>query len=125
MTRKPHTDTRYADDIEDTGHVRFKLGKWEIHQLAEDDEWVNAFHHCQKRNPVKDRVEYAYQVLGDNHCPGCNAVQPDEIQGMVAMFNMDQPARVWGRTVMKQMDEDHTRIFMEQWKAMSVKDPFK
>ena len=102
-------------DLEE--HVKFKLGKWEIHQLAEDIEYVEAFHHCNPYTPEEDRVEYAYQIPGDEHCPGCDAVQPDEIQGMVAMHNMDMPSRGGGSTFPKQrLMKEWNKIWTEQFR---------
>ena len=121
------TQTPWRDDNLRNGHILFKLGKWEIHSMIETPEIVEAFHHCVEYTIPNDRLEYSYQIPGDNQCPGCDAVQPDEIQGMVAMHNMDQnqPARWWGRSLTELLRKDIKRNFMEQWKAMSVKALFK
>ncbi len=88
---------RIKDD-DDGGHVRFTIGSWEIHELFEDSEWVEIFHCCKKYNPIGGRVEYAYQIPGDVQCPGCGQRQPDEIQALEQMHNMDRPSRMYGRS---------------------------
>ena len=99
--------------IYEGGHVLFTLGSWEIHALVEDSEWVEVFHLCKKYDPVEDRVEYSYQLPDDTHCPGCDAIQPDEIQALEQMHNMDKAARQWGKTFMEQLKEDAERIYWE------------
>ena len=97
-------------EIQRKDHVLFTQGSWQIHSLFEDSEWVEIFHTCKKYEPKEDRVEYAYAIPDDTSCPGCGATQPDEIQGLVAMHNMDRPSRAWGQSIMKQMKEDYRRI---------------
>ena len=100
--------------MEDTrDHVLFALGAWEIHALFEDSEWVEVFHHCQKYDPIEDRVEYSYQIPGDTSCPGCNAIQPDEIQALEQMHNMDRPPRRWGKSLMEQIKEDYQKMYRQ------------
>ena len=101
------------------GHVLFTQGAWEIHADITDSEWVEIFHHCQKWNTIKDQVEYSYQHPDDPDCPGCGETQPDEIQALAAMHNMDKPPRVWGRTVMEQVvEQEYNRIYKELRKEL-------
>ena len=92
------------------GQILFTQGTWEIHAEFENSEWAEVFHLCQKWDPTQDTVKYSYQIPGDYHCPGCDALQPDEIQGMVAMYNMDKPTRQWGRSLMEQVKHDFAHL---------------
>lgn len=94
-------------------HVLFVLGTWEIHALFEDSNWVEIFHHCKTYDPKGDRVEYAYQIPGDTSCPGCNERQPDEIQALEQMHNMDRPPRMYGKSVMEQIKEDYEKMYRQ------------
>ena len=101
------------------GQILFKLRKWEIHAMIEYPEWVEIFHHCKPWEPNEDRVSYSYAIPGDTECPGCGATQPDEIQALAEMHNMDKPPRVWGRTVMEQfMEQEYNRIYKELRKEL-------
>ena len=104
---------RNRDIDGDADHVLFVLGSWEIHALFEESEWVEIFHHCKKHDPIDDRVEYAYQLPGDTACPGCNAIQPDEIPALEQMHNMDRPPRRWGQSLMEQMKEDYQKMYVK------------
>jgi len=94
----------------------FVLGSWEIHALFENSNWVEIFHHCKKYDPEGDRVEYAYQLPYDTECPGCGAIQPDEIQALEQMHNMDRPAREWGKSLIEMLQEDYDAIYAENMK---------
>ena len=73
------------------GRVLFTLGSWEIHGVL-DSEWVEIFHICQPYAPIGDVLAYSYQNQDDTDCPGCGETQPDEIQALEQMHNMDKPA---------------------------------
>lgn len=103
------------------GEILFKLGDWEIHALIEDQNRCEPCHHCNRLDKEDVRIAMSYQIPGDDHCPGCDAIQPNEIQGMVAMYNMDRPQReVWSKSFMQQIREDDARIFNEEWKKISI-----
>ena len=108
------------------GDVLFKLDDWEIHAMIETTEIAEAFHNCNRPDGHGVEMAWSYQIPNDDHCPGCDAIQPDEIQGLVAMYNFDKPARQYGKSVMEQLREDYEKIFTSVWKSMSVKgDGFK
>ena len=94
-------------------YVLFTLGSWEIHAMFEDSNWEEIFHHCKKYDKKGDRVEYAYQIPDDTSCPGCNAIQPDEIQALEQMHNMDRPTERWGKSLMEQIKRDHERLYRQ------------
>ena len=52
---------------------------------------------------MKAWTGWSYQLRGGSHCPGCDAIQPDEIQGMFQMANMDCPQR---------LTEDHLKALI-------------
>ena len=105
------------DDKEE--NVLFTQGAWEIHAEFSNSEWVEIFHRCQMWDATRDRVEYSYQHPNDTECPGCGETQPDEIQALAAMHNMDKPPRVWGRTVMEQVvEQEYNRIYKELRKEL-------
>ena len=106
---------------DDGDYVRFTMGSWEIHELFEDPEWVEIFHCCKKYNPIGDRVEYAYQLPDDTECPGCGSTQPDEIQALAAMHNMDKPSRRWGKTLIEQIKEDYERMYEQMMNKISLR----
>lgn len=99
--------------INEGGYVLFTLGSWEIHALFEDSQWVEIFHHCKKYNPIDDQVKYAYAIPGDTVCPQCNEIQPDEIQALEQMHNMDRPPRKYGRSVMEQLKRNYEQTFRQ------------
>ena len=96
------------------GHILFELGSWEIHALFEDSDWVEIFHHCKKYNPIEDRVKYSYQLPNDVHCPGCNEIQPDAIQALEQMHNMDRPARQYGMSLIEKIKRDMVLAIRKQ-----------
>lgn len=101
----------------------FKLGHWEIHAMIENPEVCEIFHWCQRDTDGDDPVHWSYQLPGDEECPGCGAVQPDEIQGLVAMYNMDHPVdEMYGRSVgidLIQWEKMWNKVFFEQMKAVN------
>jgi len=97
------------------GQILFKLGKWEIHSMIEYPEWAEIFHHCKPWGPKDDRLTYSYALPGDTECPMCHATQPDEIQALTAMHNMDKPPQIWRITIMDQI-EQHYALLYEQIK---------
>lgn len=128
MTQKPPPEATTMNTLEG-GEILFKLDDWEIHAMIETKEIAEALHWCDRPDENGEEIEWSYQLPNDDHCPGCDAIQPDEIQGLVAMYNMDHLARVWDsnlmNAVLEQMKEDYDRIFAEQWKSMSIEDQFK
>ena len=102
-------------------HVLFVLGSWEIHALFEDSNWVEIFHLCKKWDPVNDQVVYSYQLPNDVHCPGCNEIQPDEIQALEAMHNMDRPTERWGKSLMEQIKRGYERMHRQVEREMCIK----
>lgn len=95
------------------GQILFTQGAWEIHAEFENSEWVEIFHHCRKWNPADDRVGYSYQIPSDTECPGCGKTQPDEIQALAAMHNMDRPAREYGQHLAGMLQREYNRIYAE------------
>ncbi len=89
----------------------FKLGDWELHALVKDSEWVEIFHHCKKYEPIEDRVECSYQHPNDTECPGCGETQPDEIQALVALHNMDNKPL---QKTLKEMLDDQLAPLIKQ-----------
>jgi hypothetical protein len=78
--------------------VLFKLGSWEIVKLTEHPNCAEALHHCDSANQYGVHCSKSYQIPGDEKCPGCDAIQPDEIQGLVQMYNYDSPVdEMYGR----------------------------
>ena len=96
------------------GEILFKLEDWQIHSMIEAPEICEAFHYCNRPDKAGIEMAWSYQLPNDSHCPGCNAIQPDEIQGLVAMYNFDKPASRWGKSQFqaKRMQE-WNRIFAE------------
>ena len=45
----------------------------------------------------------SYQIIGDVRCPGCGKVQPDDIQTLWQLHNMDVPqvTTLWGKGPME------------------------
>ena len=107
-----------AEDGIEGGRVLFKLGKWEIHAVIHAPEWVEIFHHCVPWDPEDDRLTYSYSIPGDPKCPMCGETQPDEIQALEQMHNMDRPARQhWGKSTLPDMLEAHYKqVFDENLK---------
>ncbi len=83
----------------DPGDILFKLGDWEIHAMIETSYICEAFHNCNRPDKTGVEMAWSYQLPNDDHCPGCDAIQPDEIQGLVAMYNYDKGGmpEVYGR----------------------------
>ena len=127
MIRKPRTNIRVfpADHNEYGAEVLFTLGDWEIHAMSGIPHIAEAFHICDRGDETGVGMHWSYQGREENSkCPGagCDAVQPDEIQGMVAMFNMDNPQRQWGKTVFDKLLEDDMREgFMRNWEEIALK----
>ena len=105
------------------GQILFTQGAWEIHAEFENPDWVEIFHRCDRYDKVGEKIGSSYQLPNDIHCPGCNAIQPDEIQALEVMHNMDRPARQWGDQFMARMiNTEFKAIFDKQWKVMCIKD---
>ena len=80
----------------------------------------------------RDIHERSVFQLGDRHivksgfpesanCPGCGKIQPEEIQALEQMHNMDRPALVWGKTVMEQIKKDYEKMYAEVMKEYCVR----
>ena len=104
-----------------TNHVLFTQGAWEIHAEFEDSEWVEIFHYCNRKDKVGEHIVSSYQLPNDTHCPGCDAIQPDEIQALVQMHNMDRPAREYGQSLQEMMRKDYEQIFAQAEKKLFLR----
>ncbi len=98
----------------DPGEVLFVLGDWEIHALIEAAQVSEAFHRCNRKDKAGVEQAWSYQIPDDPHCPGCDAIQPDEIQGLVAMYNMDENVdEMYGRSEAARQTK-----MMKQWNQL-------
>ena len=87
------TSPKEQNKAPEGGDILFKLGDWEIHAMISFTEIGEAFHYCNRPDKHGNNMAWSYQMPNDDHCPGCDAIQPDEIQGLVAMYNYDKQAR--------------------------------
>ena len=58
--------------------------------------YSDVVHVCEKHKDERGMV--SYQIMGLTYCPGCGETQPDDIQTIWALHNMDKPTpiRMWG-----------------------------
>ena len=98
----------------------FTLGSWEIHGVL-DSEWVEIFHICQPYAPIGDVLAYSYQNQDDTDCPGCGETQPDEIQALEQMHNMDRPAQQYSQSLAEMLREDYEQMFTKVEKKMFLR----
>lgn len=72
----------------------YQNGDWGIYtgfSVGLDQYLSDVVHECSI-GPV-----ITYQIIGNPKCPGCNETQPDDIQTLWQLHNMDKPTLVWGQ----------------------------
>ena len=79
----------------------YQNGDWGIYtgtSVGLDKYYSDVVHECGYRKNAKDSGLVSYQIIGITKCPGCGEIQPDDIQTLWALHNMDKPTptRVWG-----------------------------
>lgn len=57
-------------------------------------------HNCSTKTKSTGKYKLvSYQIIGVTECPGCGEIQPDDIQTLWQLHNMDVPqaTRLWGK----------------------------
>ena len=88
----------------------YQNGDWGIYtgtSVGLDQFYSDVVHYCSKTKTVNDANVLtgsgfnlaSYQIIGNTKCPGCGETQPDDIQTLWQLHNMDKPdpTTVWGK----------------------------
>ena len=68
--------------------VRFELDGWAL-VAPVAGEGLDCVHGCHRKDKLGIPIQWSYTIPGNPNCPGCDAVMPDEIQGLFQLANMD------------------------------------
>lgn len=78
----------------------YQNGDWGIYTGASvglEQFYSDVVHECRDKKDTGVPA-ISYQMSGSTKCPGCGKTQPDDIQTLWALHNMDMPEPVrWGR----------------------------
>ncbi len=79
----------------------YKNGNWGIYtgtSVGLGQYYSDVVHECYHKKGSDALASVSYQIIGMTICPGCGETQPDDIQTLWALHNMDKPdaTRVWG-----------------------------
>jgi hypothetical protein len=95
----------------------FSLGDWHIVAIAEGIQGSEIIHFCNCEDKTGVPIRWCYQHWNDTTCPGCDEVQPDEIQALDQMMNVDRTRLDISRLIDKSMKE----VFWHGFKDLTLK----
>ena len=73
--------------------IRFEQDDWVLVAPPEGSPGLDCIHGCDREDKIGIKIRWSYQLPGDPECPGCDAIMPDEVQGLFMMANADYVAR--------------------------------
>jgi len=80
----------------------YKNGNWGIYtalSVGLHNYNSDVVHECGYKKDPNVLGSVSYQIIGNVTCPGCGEIQPDDIQTLWQLHNMDVPqvTRLWGK----------------------------
>jgi len=80
----------------------YQNGDWGIYTaeaVGLYDYVSDVLHECSYKKDADGLSMVSYQIIGSLDCPGCGETQPDDIQTLWQLHNMDKPNPTieWGR----------------------------
>jgi hypothetical protein len=74
--------------------IRFEMDDWALVATPVGHEGLDCVHGCHRKDSIGIVIQWSYAIPGDPNCPGCDAVMPDEVQGLFQMANADYIGRI-------------------------------
>ena len=82
----------------------YQNGDWAIYEGASvglGQYFSDVIHECKHKTYVAGNKHkmVSYQIIGSVKCPECGEIQPDDIQTLWQLHNMDKPTptKIWGK----------------------------
>jgi len=80
----------------------YQNGDWGIYTGASvglEQYYSDVVHECYHKKGYDTLAAISYQIMGMTICPGCGETQPDDIQTLWQLHNMDKPTptKIWGK----------------------------
>ena len=72
----------------------YQNGDWGIYTGASvglEQYYSDVVHECYHKKGSDALAAISYQIMGMTICPGCGETQPDDIQTLWQLHNMDKP----------------------------------